>query len=491
MAAENQGHPSREQPGLVLQGSEDLRRQLKTKLPPVPLRRNLVGSLPITGVETVVGKTHLNLALLFTLIVLSFLGACAKPRPSLILITVDTLRRDALGIYSPEVSWTPNLDSLGRSGTIWDEARTPFTITQPSHATMLTGLYPAEHGILTNGSNLQDIYTSIAEELSVQGYDCGAFVNTWVLYDTFGFGQGFNYFKKAEKESLDHPIKKDRKKGHLVWVRSNPRAGRTVSMAKQWLRGAGKPFFLWLHLMDPHLDYSPPDSVLAVLGASDIPARLGSRNYLKSRDDIKEPFSDQEISQIRLLYAGEIAHVDMALGDLFHHLRTSEEKTSIIVAVVSDHGEDILDDGSYIGHSRSLHPSVVRIPLLMSGHNIPSGRRIPTSVELVQLKPTLLQLLDNTIPAQSPSNLFSGADRSQLTQDLDGRMSGHWRGWEFRWERDERTARIERRGGSDSLLAASVLDSAFMTLKRLSREPVTRPLSPSEIKELKALGYLE
>ncbi len=436
------------------------------------------------------------LAFALILLFLGFIGlalplvSCAKKQPNLLLITIDTLRRDALGIYSPDVWWTPTMDSIAGSGTVWDEARAPFTLTQPSHATMMTGLYPAEHGVCSNRSCLQDAFSSLAEELSIEGYQCGAFINTWVLDRGAGFGQGFSLFTRAEKESLLAPVRIREKGDRLVWWRINPKAGRSVDMALGWLSDAHEPFFLWLHLMDPHLDYAPPDSALQILGAPDIPSELGSREYIRDREDSNQPLTELEISQVRLLYAGEVAYVDMALRDLFHGIRRSNKSSRTVIVLVSDHGESIFDDGRYVGHAYSLDESVVRIPLVLTGYHIPRETRIQAPVGLVQLKPTLLDLLGVAPAKEAVPGLFSNTDRVQITGDIKGRMLAHWRGWECVWSEGKKQPEQIARGDADSMLAASVMDSVYEALIDISRRPVSRSLGQHDIEELQALAQV-
>lgn len=457
--------------------------------------RDAVDSMPTP--EKQVGKHHIRIdslppffsgtyRLLLTLLPIL---ACSPPQPSVVLITIDTLRRDALGVYSNDVRWTPTIDSLAAAGTVWDEARTTFTITQPSHASMLTGLYPQEHGVCTNSSVLKDTRTCLAEELTSAGYDCGAFVNTWVLDEKAGFGQGFSSYRRAEIESLSSPIPSLHEDGGQRSWYSNPQAKRTALLAIEWLKQTRHPYFLWVHFMDPHLDYDPPLEIRRIMDLSTIPSIRGSQDHLQAQSKADSLPSEPEIEQTRRLYAGEVAYVDQALGLLFHRIREQGPTQTVLCVVVSDHGENIYDDGAYVGHAHSLHSSVVRIPLIMSGFGIPRGMRISSLVELVQLKSTLLELLGLVNSSPVRPSLFAGVDRPQLTHDVNGRTAGFWKGWEVVWYPGG--PQILEHGTIDSLRAVTRLRSAMEARASIMNRNVQRRIDRQAIEELRALGYLD
>ena len=304
---------------------------------------------------------HLRpLKILFCIVWIIIIG-CGKSRTNLLLITVDTLRRDALGLYNQDVWWTPTMDSLGASGVVWDDARTVFSIAQPSHASMMTGRYPSHLGTVSNTATLQAHFSPLAQELSAEGYGCGAFINTWILDEESGLNHGFATFVRAEREALTKPrIVEKEGKLFTVYRVNNPSAVRTVKLATSWLAETEKPFFLWVHLMDPHLDYSPPDSILSYLGFTDIDPKYGNGEFLSKRHKRGLSFSMTAVEKMRRLYAGEVAYVDRALSQLFSGIR--EQHRNTVVVLVSDHGENICDDGTYVGHAYSLDESVVRIP---------------------------------------------------------------------------------------------------------------------------------
>ncbi len=428
----------------------------------------------------------MRMTLLVCLVSLS-LGCTA--RRNILLITVDTLRRDALGVYDPRITWTPTLDSLARAGTLWLEASAPWSLTHPSHATMMTGLYPSRTGVRSNEARLDEGAECLAEVLGAHGWVCAGLVNTWVLEPPSGIAQGFAVFEAMHREPVDRPSLKE---GVEATTRCNPRADRSVRTAMRWIDKGHRPFFLWLHLMDPHLDYDPPAVEASRVGFDPAWEELGSEALWKARRTRGQAITEQELAMVRALYDGEVAAVDRALGHLFAHLRLRELHRSTVVAVVSDHGESIFDDGGYLGHAHSLHESVVAIPLIMSGPGVPSGVRITTPVELVQLRPTLLRLARGRRRV-GPHDLFSGTPRVQVTGDARGRLLASWGSWRMIVNPSDSVGSILSEGDAKRSMAVSLLDSALRAHRNLVLEacPSSRPLNARDVEELKALGYLE
>jgi arylsulfatase A-like enzyme len=382
------------------------------------------------------------------------------------------------------------MDSLGASGVVWENARTVFSITQPSHASMMTGRYPSHIGTVSNSSTLQAHFNPIALELSMKGYRCGAFINTWILNEESGLNHGFETFVRAERETLTTPRIVE-KEGKLFTTNrvNNPSAARTVNLANSWMAETEKPFFLWVHLMDPHLDYTPPDSILSYLGFTDIDPKYGNRAFLSGRHKRGLSFSMSAVTKMKRLYAGEVAFVDRALARLFSAVRDKHRNT--VIVLVSDHGENICDDGSYVGHAYSLDESVVRIPLLISGPGIPMGIRIPTPVDLTQLKPTLRGILDLESVGSEKTDLFSKEERVLICRDLKGRTAGYYRGWHTMRDTDGNQNRITHTGLGDSLNVIARIDSALYELDTSSIEEYKRSLNANETSKLSALGYAE
>lgn len=277
----------------------------------------------------------------------------AEVRPlNLLLITIDTLRADHLGSYGKSDASTPAMDRLAKEGVLFEQASTCVPLTLPSHASILTGTYPAFHGAHNNGTyRLDDAAVTLAETLRERGYRTGAVIGAFPLASRFGVAQGFDTYD----DTL--PPERERQMGY----RQRP-ADEVSRAGLQWLEAAGgTPFFLWLHYFDPHIPYVPPEPFAA-------------------------RFRDRP-------YDGEVAFVDEQVGRVLERVRRPDLAASTLVVVMSDHGEGLGDHGEWT-HGVFLYESTLRIPLLMALPGVlPAGRRVAAPVRSIDVLPTVLDLL--------------------------------------------------------------------------------------------------
>jgi len=303
------------------------------------------------------------------------LGACSAPAsPNIVLITIDTLRADHCSVYGYGVRTTPHLEQLAREGARVETAYVPMPSTGPAHASLFTSRYPLAHQVLKNGHVLADDYPVLAEVLGEAGYRTAAFVSSFVLDDRFGYGQGFDSydddFRGADSsyENVQHW------EGIEVPGEFDRRAHETTNRANSWLQenGSRGGFFLWVHYMDPHEPYDPPE-----------PWRT---KY------VKPAMSRRNLRRAIALYDAEIAFTDREVGRFLDVLDEISPPTATLVVLTADHGEGLLDHG-FMGHGPILYEETLRVPLLVrwSGR-IPAGSVIPGPVEIVDVMPTILGL---------------------------------------------------------------------------------------------------
>ncbi len=289
---------------------------------------------------------------------------------NLLLVTLDTTRPDRLGCYGNDEIRTPVIDALARDGVIFSNAVATTPTTLPSHASIMTGLYPHHHGSRSNGLfPLAMEETTLAEVLSAAGYATAAMVSAFVLDSKFGLDQGFDVYD-------DEIHSKNRSSG--AYERSGD---ETTDRAIQWLHeGRADPFFLWVHYYDPHAPYRLPGSA--------------------AKSDGDNPYDE------------EIAFVDEQVGRLLKVLDELGRAEKTLVVVVADHGEGLGDHGEY-SHGVLLHDSTLRIPLIMrAGRRLGGGVHIGRRVSQVDLVPTLLSLLGISPP--------DGLDGFDLTRRGEG-----------------------------------------------------------------------
>lgn len=298
-------------------------------------------------------------------------GSPSASRPSVVLITLDTTRRDAMGFHGAVPSPTPVLDALAEEATVFEDAYSVAPLTLPAHASLMSGLYPARHGVRSNSIyRLAPAATTLAEVLQAQGYATRAAVSSYVLSPGFGLDQGFEHYRAPGTQP-----------GESKFLVVDQPANETVDLALLDLGEMPAPFFYWLHLFDPHFPYAPPAE-------------------LQPRELPRDP-----VARDRALYLAEIRHMDQQLGRLREFVRT-HVRGPVIWVVTADHGES-LGDGREPTHGNYILDPTMRVPLLL---RIPDGeaQRLQGPVSLVDVMPTLLGLLG--IPA--PDLPLDGQDLS-------------------------------------------------------------------------------
>jgi arylsulfatase A-like enzyme/cytochrome c-type biogenesis protein CcmH/NrfG len=263
---------------------------------------------------------------------------------NLLIITIDTLRADRVGVYGHAAARTPGMDALARSGVRFDRAFAVAPITLPSHASIMTGRYPPGHGARHNGIRIDPAVPTLAETLKRAGFATGAFVGAFPLDRRFGLDRGFDqYGDRMPRGAPGQPV--------------NERPGREVAdEAVAWLQAhRTSPFFLWVHFFEPHAPYGD--------------AR-GGRPVAERYDD-------------------EVAEADLQIRRVLDAV--GEARAATIVAVTADHGEAFGEHGE-IAHSVFVYDTTLRVPLVVSGPSIAPGV-VQAPVSLVDLAPTLLRRL--------------------------------------------------------------------------------------------------
>jgi arylsulfatase A-like enzyme/tetratricopeptide (TPR) repeat protein len=324
----------------------------------------------------------------------------AAPAPAnVVFVTIDTLRADRLGAYGYSRAQTPVLDRLAEGGVLIEEAVVQAPQTRPSHASLLTGLYPYEHGLRDNDSPpLDPKIETLATLLKARGYATAAFVGAYPVSRPAGFFRGFDVyddpFGAGEKATTRDP-------------RLERTAAAVVDPALAFVaRQRASPWFIWLHLFDPHAPYEAPSP-------------------------FKERFGQDP-------YDGEIAYVDAQLGRLLAGIEAaarphSQASGGTLVVVTSDHGESLGEHGED-EHGVFVYDSTLRVPLLWSWPGrLPEGARVKGQFRSVDLLPTLLELLGlprvTTSGASRAAELRAGRplpDNASYAEGLYGQIHFGW-----------------------------------------------------------------
>jgi tetratricopeptide (TPR) repeat protein len=311
---------------------------------------------------------------------------------NILLVTIDTLRADALGSYGGRAQ-TPRLDRLAAGGARFDFAHAHAVVTLPSHASILTGRYPYEHGIRDNtGYRLAPQEQTAAARLRAQGFATGAFIGGFPLDRRFGLGAGYDvYDDRLEGSAIDEPGGERER-----------RADAVVAAAIDWIGRQPGKWFAWVHLYDPHVRYEPPPE-------------WASR------------FPDDP-------YLGEVSWTDAALGPLFDTLGGSSDAT--LVVVTSDHGEGLGDHGE-LTHGVFAYESMLRVPLIVGvvGAGLPAARgsAIAAPARHIDLLPTLLDAAaidrDAALPGASLLPVINDKQQTDRPAYFEAMTATISRGW--------------------------------------------------------------
>ena len=332
-------------------------------------------------------------------------------RPSVMMVVVDTLRRDHLGAYGYGREVSPHIDAFAESAVVFDRAYAQSPSTKPSMASLFTSTLPSHHGTIFNEHALPEHYVTLAEVFQSAGYETAGFGENPIIRADFDFDQGFEEY---ETQSHRHSIRND-----------GPNDGFDRSV-RDWLGDhAHEEFFLMVHYVDPHSPYWAPEPFRGRFSSTDGPAGQDLNVLSSDLDDVDEAIAK---------YDEEVLYIDQRFGGLLDRLDELDIHDETIVILLSDHGEAFGEHGQF-HHSHSVYSELINIPLMISPNSqMKTGRR-PEPVQHVDLFPTLMDLtgisiatlgLDDVQNLQGASLVDS--KRSQLEQR--GVISEHLRvGW--------------------------------------------------------------
>ncbi len=354
------------------------------------------------------------------------LAAVERPR-LVLLISIDTLRADHLGFYGYQRFTSPVLDGIAAEGTVFDDASATASWTLPSHASMLTGLFPLSDGVLSFRTRLPDEIPTIASILGKAGWETAAVVNVeWLKRENYGLTRDFEKYAWAES-SLS-------RRSSNTWV---------TDQMLQWVDEIGdRPLFIFAHYYDLHTDYvaadayeklflTPYDGIVDGTGWQLRQATLPEayiescqQNYDPERCTFGDTFKiDDSVEKLHLgpadvrrlkeLYDAQIRQLDTELGRLFARLRERGLLDRTLLVVTADHGEEFAEHGSF-EHSITAYQECVRVPLLLRGPGVPAGLRVSAPVSSVDIVPTILARTGVDAPAS-----LEGRDLSPLLRGAD------------------------------------------------------------------------
>ena len=402
-------------------------------------------------------------------------GCAAAAATSVLFVTIDTLRADRLGVYGATNVETPNIDRLAREGAWARHSTAHVPLTRPSHTSLFTGRYPAEHGIRDNvAPTLAPDVPLLAELFQREGFSTAAFVSSVVLTRQSGLARGFDHYSDSFEIGEDDArfLNTIQKRGDIV-----------TTEAIAWLKDHPR-FFAWVHLYDPHDPYEPPGRYA--------------------------------VQYAERPYDGEVAWSDELVGRLLTALGDAQRLENTLVVITSDHGEGLGEHGEDV-HGYFVYESTLRVPLVVRGPGVKPGTRIDTLTRSVDLFPTLVEL------AGIRANVPTGSGRSLAAALRGGRIDEepsfaesllplvHF-GWsDLRTVRDGRwkyilaprpelyhldhdpaeTSNLADKEPARARAMRAGLEGRLRTEQRAARaDPAREAVPPDLLEKLGALGYL-
>lgn len=303
-------------------------------------------------------------------------GNQGPERPNVVLISLDTLRADHLGVYGYRRNTSPHLDLLAKSGALFTNAVSASAWTLPSHVSLMTSLYPDHHGVISHRQKMASSTLTLARAVRSLPYASKGFITHHYVDAPYGFNWGF--------ESFEHVLP------HL--------AGQVTSRAIDWLgQNRDSPFFIFLHYFDIHSPFDAPEPFREMYDyfyRGDIRGDYTSMAGCSSRGFI----SDRDLYRVIALYDGEIRYTDEELGRLFDYLKRNGLWENTAVIVTADHGEELWEHKSF-GHGATLYQDQIHIPLIIHYPKwFPQPVRFDQVVSLVDIYPTILDILGIPVP---------------------------------------------------------------------------------------------
>ena len=433
---------------------------------------------------------------------------------NIILITIDTLRADTLSCYGCERNTSPDIDKIAKQGIIFKNVIAPSSWTVPSMVSLFTSVYPINHGSVQGAKKGDEVFKqevfsgellTLAEILKVDGYTTFGVASNHHLQGKFGFARGFDYFR------------------HLLSL-SAPCVNEVIYSWKDDIAKSDK-YFLWVHYIDPHWPYTPrepwvnkyiPDEQRFIM---DLLTKIPDdwRKGVAYLNNLIENHPET-VSILKTFYESEVNYVDRSIGEFLQKLAPHEDT---VIIITSDHGEAFWEH-ALLGHGGTLYQEVIQVPLIVK---LPSGLQLTVakeSINLVDIMPSILHLLNINSPAQtlgrsfweskgtfmrakqvslsevSPDYSYSELDRGARLKAI---VTGQWKYIYNYKNKKEQLYNVTLDPLEQNNLSNKRREQCNRLNKRLSRwvsqskkyPPGVKPieLSPQEEEKLKSLGYID
>jgi arylsulfatase A-like enzyme len=335
----------------------------------------------------------------------------ARGRPNVLLVSIDSLRPDHLHCYGYPRPTSPTIDRLAAEGALFRTVVSPTTWTLPSHLTLLSGLAPERHGVVTDYQRLDAEAPMLADVLAREGYATAGFVGGPYLDGAYGFARGFEHYDDYSVVKAAHADS-----------HSGVSSPRLVELVRGWLEEwraeePRRPFFVFLHLWDVHYHWKPPPPYDRLFDAD----YRGSISGDPARDlEILRRGDERDLARLIALYDGEIAFTDEHLGRLVDALGGLGVLDDTLVIVTSDHGDEFLEHGQ-LGHRHNLYDETLLVPLVVRHPpRVAKGAVVDEQVRLMDVPVTILALTET----RAPLELGAPGPHAHAPRDLSPLLGG-------------------------------------------------------------------
>jgi len=320
----------------------------------------------------------------------------SKPDPkakqtarNVVILLIDTLRADKLRPFNAQTRVkTPTMDQLAKEGTVFQETQAPENWTKPSVASVLTSLSPSSHCTKTDAARLSSKALMISEVLKKAGFSTASFIANGYVSDKFGFDQGWDHYENYIREG------------------KSTQAANLFKDAADWIvQNKDKRFFAYVHTIDPHVPYDPPQKYLTMYDAEAyegpvVPRLTADLLEKAKRNPPGVTFNARDRRRLSALYDGEISYHDDELAKFIARLREAGVYENTLFVVTSDHGEELNDHGSW-GHGHSVYQELLHVPLIFRAPSvIPGGATHTTTASTLSIAPTVVEAVGVTVPAE-------------------------------------------------------------------------------------------
>lgn len=431
------------------------------------------------------------------------------PDCNVFLIVIDTLRPDHLGVYGYDKNTSPNIDALAEKSFLFTHAFAHSSWTRPSVASILTGMYPAQHGANSMSDKLRNESVTLQEILSENGYATSGFIANFQIERQFGFDQGFDLYDDRDDYNLPEGMKpadctfnkttpwlqrcKVGDKYMFFRQGNNNRTAEEINIAffKWFDKNKDKKMFVYLHYNDPHEPYSPPMPYSKMFFSNNF-----SNNYTSKTSRAAGSLP---------LYDGEIAYNDFWIGELIKRLKDEGIYEKSIIVLMADHGEEFAEHNGF-GHFRTLYDEVIKIPLMIHTPTTTGKNIIDKQTEAIEVPRYILQLL-NIYPKNQSNFQFTVNKEYKDMSYSYLKHEGPW-GTELISVRTPQYKYIYNATGDQAVLFAvsdpaerDILKEEPEVVKEMSEyldwinglpriTPIKINLSKETKQQLKALGYM-